>query len=57
MFNKVFEKSHQDDKLVNKQGALMPRNYLANVHGFSPLQLLLEQNPNLASTFSNKPPV
>lgn len=57
MFNKVFEKSHQNDKLANKQGALMPRNYLANVHGFSPLQLLLEQNPNLASTFSNKPPV
>ena len=32
------------------------KNSLANVHGFSPFQLALEQNPKIPSVFNDKPP-
>ena len=35
---------------------LNAKNSLANVHGFSPFQLVFGQNPELPSTFADKPP-
>ena len=32
------------------------QNSLANVHGFSPFQLALGQNPKLTLVFNDKPP-
>ena len=35
---------------------LNTKNSLANVHGFSPFQLVFGQNPKLPSTFADKSP-
>ena len=37
-------------------GVYDAKNSLANVHGFSPFQLALGQNPKLPSTFNDRPP-
>ena len=36
--------------------ALMAKNSMHNVHGYSPYQLVFGQNPNLPSVLTNKPP-
>ena len=36
--------------------AINAKNCLANVHGFSPYQLVLGQNPRLPSTLNDQPP-
>lgn len=36
--------------------ALMAKNSMHNVHGFSPYQLVFGQNPNLPSVLTDKPP-
>ena len=56
MMDKVLE----DPQNINIDLALAwcinAKNSLANVHGFSPFQLALGQNPKLPSTFTDKPP-
>lgn len=37
--------------------ALMAKNYMHNVHGYSPYQLVFGQNPNLPSVLTDRPPV
>ena len=55
MLNKVPEENHcsLDIALNWFQNAI---NTLQNVHGFSPFQLEISQNPSLSCTFTDKPP-
>ena len=55
MLDKVLEESHLDEDLA-LAWCFNAKITLANVHGFSPFQLALWQNPNFSSTFSDKPP-
>ena len=48
------KESHLDDNLASVW-CLDAKTSLANVHRFSPLELMLGQNPNLPSKFSEKP--
>ena len=55
MLDKVLE-DQQLDLDIALAWCINAKNSLANVHGFSPFQLVFGQNPNLPSTFSDKPP-
>ena len=55
MLDKVLE-DQQLDLDIALAWCINAKNSLANVHGFSPFQLVFRQNPNLPSTFSDKPP-
>ena len=55
MLDKVLQESNIDIN-VALSWCRNSKNSLANVHGFSPFQLALGQNPKLLSTFINKPP-
>ena len=55
MMGKTLEESQFSLDLV-LSWCLNAKNSLANVYGFSPLQLALGQNPKLPSIFIDKPP-
>ena len=55
MMDKTLEESQFSLDLA-LSWCLNAKNALANVHGFSPVQLALGQNPKLPSTFTDKPP-
>ena len=56
MMDKVLEESQHLDMDLTLAWCLNAKNSLANVHGFSPFQLVFGQNPKLPSTFTNKTP-
>ena len=54
--DKVLEESQHFDMNLTLTWCLNAKNSLANVHGFSPFQLVFGQNFKLPSTFTEKPP-
>ena len=54
MLDKILE-DQQLDLNIALSWCLNAKNSLANVHGFSPFQLVFGQNPKLPSTFNSKP--
>ena len=56
MMDKTLEESHFSLDLA-LSWYLNAKTSQANVHGFSPFQLALGQNPKLLSAFLDKPPV
>ena len=57
MMDNVLEKSQHLDMDLTLAWCLNAKNWLANLHGFSPFQLVFGQNLKLPSTFTDKPPV
>ena len=57
MMDNVLEKSQHLDMDLTLAWCLNAKNSLANLHGFSPFQLVFGQNLKLPSTFTDKPPV
>ena len=55
MLDKTLE-DHNTDFELALAWCVNAKNSLANVHGFSPFQLALGQNPKLPSIFHDKPP-
>ena len=55
MLDKILEENNIDFKLA-LAWCLNAKNSLSNVHGFSPYQLAMGQNPKLPSTLSDKLP-
>ena len=55
MLDKTLE-DHNTDLEVALSWCVNAKNSLANVHGFSPLQLALGQSPKLPSIFHDEPP-
>ena len=55
MLDKTSE-DHNTDFELALAWCVIAKNSLANVHGFSPFQLALGQNPKLPSIFHDKPP-
>ena len=55
LMDKVLEESHLNMDLT-LAWCLNAKNSLASVHGFSPFQLVFQQNPKIPPTFTNKPP-
>ena len=55
MMDKALEESQHLDMDLKLAWCLNAKNSLANVHGFSPFQLVFGQNPKLPSTFTDKP--
>ena len=55
MLDNILE-DQQLDLDIALSRCLNAKHLLANVHGFSPLQLVFGQNPKLFSIFNNKPP-
>ena len=53
MMDKVLEEAQHLDMDLTLAWCLNAKNSLANVHGFSPFQLVFGQNPKLPSTFTN----
>ena len=54
MLDKVLEDQQLNLNLA-LSWTLNAKNSLPNVHRFSPIQLVFGQNPNLSSTFTDKP--
>ena len=54
MMDKALEESQHLDMDLTLAWCLNAKNSLANVHGFSPFQLVFGQNPKLPSTFTDK---
>ena len=50
------KKDHKLDWETALSWALMSKNLLQNVHGYSPYQLVFGRNPNLPSTLTDLPP-
>ena len=50
------KRDNQCDWKTALDWALMAKNSMHNVHGYSPYQLVFGQNPNLPSTLTDKPP-
>ena len=57
MMDNILEESQHLDMNLILAWCLNAKNSLANLHGFSPFQLVFGQNPKLPSTFTDKPPV
>ena len=55
MLDKILE-DQQLDLDIALSWCLNAKNSLANVHGFSPFQLVFGQNPKLTLIFNDKPP-
>ena len=55
MLDKTLE-DHNTDFELALVWCVNAKNYLANVHSFSPFQLALGQNPKLPSIYRDKPP-
>ena len=55
MLDKTLE-DHNTDFELALAWCVNAKNSLANIHGFSPFQLALGQNPKLPSIFHDKPP-
>ena len=55
MLNKVIEENHCSLDIA-LAWCLNAKNTLQNVHGFSPIQLAIGQNPSLPCAFTDKPP-
>ena len=56
MMDKVKEESQHLGMYLTLAWCPNAKNSIANVHGFSPFQLVSGQNPKLPSTFTNKSP-
>ena len=55
LMDKVLEESHLNMDFT-LAWCLNAKNSLSSVHGFSPFQLVFQQNPTTPPTFTNKPP-
>ena len=55
MLDKILE-DQQLDLDIALSWCLNAKNLLANIHGFSPIQLIFGQNLKPLSTFNDKPP-
>ena len=56
MMDRVLEESQHLNMDLILAWCLQAKNSLANMHGFSPFQLVFGQNSKLPSTFIDKPP-